>query len=95
VRSNGIKTFYLGQSVPHEDLKAVYRIHRPQLLITSMISSPPPKDFEAYIQTLSSDFHEATIIASGLMLRNTAFTVPKNVKPFYKATELSQLLKAL
>ena len=91
-RKKGFKTFYLGQSVPHEDLKAVYKIHKPDFLITSLVSFPSPKEFENYINTLSNDFPESTILASGLMLRKTAFKIPKNFKPFYRATELPALL---
>jgi DNA-binding transcriptional MerR regulator len=95
VRNKGFKTFYLGQSVPHRDLKAIYDIHRPRVLITSLISSPPASLLEKYIQTLSTDFSDATILASGRQLRNTAFLIPRNVKAFYKATELSSLLDAV
>jgi MerR family transcriptional regulator, light-induced transcriptional regulator len=94
-RSKGIKTFYLGQSVPHEDLKTVYNIHQPDILITSLISSPSTKHFEKYIHTLSTDFSQSVILASGLLLRKTAFHIPKNVRPFYKATELPALLDAI
>ena len=94
-RKNRIMTFYLGQSVPHEDLKTVCRIHQPNVLITSLISSHSPTELEKYIHLLSEDFASSTILASGLLLRNTAFRIPKNVKPFYKATELPDLLAAL
>ena len=94
-RNKGFKTIYLGQSVPHDDLKVVYKIHQPAVLITSLVSSPAPKDFEKYINTLSEDFSKSFILASGLMLRNTAFRIPRNVKPFYRATELPGLLKAI
>jgi DNA-binding transcriptional MerR regulator len=91
-RSKGFKTFYLGQSVPYEDLKTVYQIHQPTILITSFISAPSPQQLENYIHSLSKDFPEATILASGMMMRKTAFLIPKNVKPFYRATELPALL---
>ncbi len=94
-RSKGFKTFYLGQSLPHEDLKIVYRIHKPDILITSLISSPSPKGLEKYLEILSNDFPLATIFISGLRLRNTAFRNPKNIKPFYKATELPALLDSI
>ena len=94
-RNRGFKTFYLGQSVPHEDLKVVYKIHKPEILITSLVSFPPPRQFEQFIHTLSHDFADALILASGLMLRNTAFKIPKNVRPFYRATELPALLNAI
>jgi len=94
-RNKGFKTFYLGQSVPQEDLKTVYKIHKPDILITSLVSAPSPKHFEKYIHTLSQDFSDATILASGMMLRNTAFLIPKNVKAFYRATELPALLDSI
>ena len=94
-RKRGYRTFYLGQSVPHGDLKKIYSLHKPEIMITSLISVPVPSQFEKYMNSLSSDFPEATIFASGLMLRNTAFIIPKNVKPFYKATELPALLESL
>jgi hypothetical protein len=72
--------------VPHKDLKVIYEIHRPHILITSLVSSPPPKQLEGYLKLLSADFPDTTILASGMMLRNTSFRTPKNVKPFYKAT---------
>ena len=94
-RKKGFKTFYLGQSVPHEDLKTIYQIHQPHILITSLISSPSVRSFEEYIDMLSKDFSKSTILASGLLLRNTAFRIPKNVKPFYKSIELPALLDSI
>jgi methanogenic corrinoid protein MtbC1 len=93
-RVNGFRTYYLGQSVPYEDLKVIHEVHKPDILITSFTSSPPVKNFEGYVQKLSKDFAASTILASGHLLRNTAFQIPKNVKPFYKATELGALLRA-
>ena len=94
-RQKGFRTFYLGQSLPHEDLKKVYEIHRPHILITSLTSTPSPRELENYLQRLSHDFSGATILASGWMLRNTAFHLPKNVKVFDKISELPQILGGL
>lgn len=91
-RKRGINTLYLGQSVPYQDLKSVYKIHRPALLITSFISSPGPKELEKYVIQLSNDFPQSLILASGLLIRNTAFAIPRNVKTFYKASDLPALL---
>lgn len=94
-RQLGFRTFYLGQSVPYDDLKIVYQIHQPEILITSMISSPPAGLVEAYISALADDFPDALIFVSGLQMRNSGFIVPNNVKPFYQVTELPALLKSL
>jgi methanogenic corrinoid protein MtbC1 len=92
-KRNGFKTYYLGQSLPHEDLKAVYQVHQPEIMITSVVSTPSMKHFEKYLHQLSKDFSKSIIFASGPQVRNSAFRIPKNVKPFYKATELPSLLK--
>jgi MerR family transcriptional regulator, light-induced transcriptional regulator len=94
-RLKGFRTFYLGQSLPHDDLRKVFETHRPHILITSLTSTPSPRQLEKYLQTLSTDFSGATILASGWMLRNTAFILPKNVKVFDKTSELPELLRSL
>ncbi|HZX73967.1 MAG TPA: B12-binding domain-containing protein, partial [Cyclobacteriaceae bacterium] len=91
-RKSGFKTFYLGQSVPHDDLKKIQLVLRSRLLITSLTSTPAPQQLEHYLNTLSTDFPQSTILASGYMLRNTAFLLPKNIKVFDKALELPALL---
>jgi DNA-binding transcriptional MerR regulator len=95
LRSRGWKTYYLGQSVPHKDLLSVYGTHKPELLITSLISFPQPAHIETFIHRLSEDFRDATILVSGLRVRNTAFAIPKNVRIFYKSTELPTVLKSV
>lgn len=94
LRSRGWKTYYLGQSVPHDDLLSVYETHKPDLLLTSLISSPHPGQIETFIQRLSQQCKEATILVSGLRVRNTAFSIPGNVRLFYKVTELPALLRS-
>jgi methanogenic corrinoid protein MtbC1 len=94
-RLQGFKTLYLGQSVPYSDLKKVNEIFHPMVMVTAMVSSPVADQLENYLQTLAQDFPSVTIFASGNQLRNTAFHIPKNVKPYYKATELSSLLDKL
>lgn len=94
-RHNGLRTYYLGQSLPHEELKKIYETHRPHTIITSLTTTPAHDKLEAYLKLLSNDFSRSTILASGWLLRNTAFHIPKNVKIFDKASELPQLLKSL
>ena len=94
-RKRGINTLYLGQSVPYQDLKSVYKIHQPALIITSFISSPGPHELERYVLQLSHDFPQTLILASGLLIRNTAFAIPRNVKTFYKASDLPTLLSSV
>lgn len=91
-RKNGFKTYYLGQSVPFADLKEAYNIHKPHLLITSMTSSPAPHLLDNFMQTLCSEFLSSRILASGFLLKNTSFRVPKNLTLFRDVTELKDIL---
>jgi MerR family transcriptional regulator, light-induced transcriptional regulator len=94
-RKNGFKTFYLGQSVPHDDLKQVCQIHKPHLLITSLTSSPTTDHLNKYIQKVCSDFPESKILASGAVLRRASFHFPPNLKFFHTAHELREILLSM
>lgn len=92
-RKAGLKTFYLGQSVPHDDLRAVYEIHKPHLLITSLTSQPPVTQLNGYLNRLSEDFRSSLILASGVLLRKASFTFPGNLRYFETTDSLKALLR--
>lgn len=94
-RKCGIKTYYLGQSVPHDDLKIVCNIHKPHLLITCITAVPPVDQLNQYLQKLSHDFPSSKIFASGAMLRKASFQFPPNLKFFKDALELKSNLLLL
>lgn len=94
-RKNGFKTFYLGQSVPHEDLKTVCSIHRPHFLVTSLTSAPSADLLNSYLQKLCSDFPNSKIFASGAVLRRSSFKFSQNLKFFDNAMELRTMLISL
>jgi MerR family transcriptional regulator, light-induced transcriptional regulator len=91
-RKNGFKTYYLGQSVPHQDLKTVCQIHRPHFLITSLTSSPAIDTLNEYLRKLSVDFPETTILGTGALLRKSSFKFPSNLKFFENAVTLRNML---
>jgi DNA-binding transcriptional MerR regulator len=94
-KKNGFRTYYLGQSVPHEDLKVICTIHLPHILITSLTSVPAPNLLNDYLNKLSKDFPTSRILASGALLRKTSFHYPPNLKVFETAVELREILKEL
>jgi MerR family transcriptional regulator, light-induced transcriptional regulator len=94
-KKHGFKTYYLGQSVPHNDLKMVCSLYRPHLLITSLTSNPSLNQLNNYLQKLCNDIPESRILASGLMLRKASFVFPSNFKFFESAIELRQILLSM
>jgi MerR family transcriptional regulator, light-induced transcriptional regulator len=68
-RKAGLRTFYLGQTVPFDDLKSAYAVHEPQILITCLTSAISRTALENYINRLAQEFH-ATILMSGYQLQD-------------------------
>jgi hypothetical protein len=91
-RKKGYTTFYLGQSVPHVDLVKVVAVHRPELLITSFITSLNEEKLKDFVRTLSTDFKKQTILISGLAAQKSNFSAFKNIRQFRTSLELKALL---
>ncbi|MFZ5973194.1 MAG: MerR family transcriptional regulator [Bacteroidota bacterium] len=94
-RKEGFRTYYLGQSVPYNDLKQVYSIHQPHFIVTAITSSPGPKELQHTIDSLAHDFPKCTVLASGAAIRKTAIKFPSNFHVFDNALKLKELLRQL
>jgi DNA-binding transcriptional MerR regulator len=87
----GYRTYYLGQNVPHEDLVNVVKTHKPELLITSIIT--PIKGIEQYFEKLGHEFPTASIFASGIQTIPFKDLTIKNIRFFSTAFDLKALLQ--
>jgi len=95
VRQSGIRTYYLGQSVPYRDLKSICEVHKPDLILTSITSSLPPRQVQGYLDQLCNDFKTSKILASGAVLRNFPLQNPPNLTVFENAKGLKSFLNSL
>ena len=91
VRKSGYRCYYLGQNVPHEDLVSVYKVHQPQMMVTS-ITSNLQIPVETYFERLSNDFGGTKILASGYQTQKLAGLQMRNVQTFTTALELKKHL---
>jgi DNA-binding transcriptional MerR regulator len=89
-RKNGIRTFYLGQSVPYADLKQVVSAHQPTFIITSIITTLNKDHLLEYITRLSSDFDKQSILLSG-RIQELDLKKLKNINTFSSADTLKAL----
>jgi DNA-binding transcriptional MerR regulator len=92
VKKEGFRTYYLGQSVPHEDLKKIVDVHKPQYLIVSMTSYPSPKNIQAYLFQLAEDFPDLRILTTGSVIKKSALKIPANMHFFFNSLTLRLLL---
>jgi MerR family transcriptional regulator, light-induced transcriptional regulator len=90
-RKSGYRTYYLGQSVPHNDLMQIVEVHKPHILLTS-ITTPLPEPIENYFNKLSSDFPQAQVLAAGLQVQRYRGRKIDNLQVFSTVIELQQLI---
>ncbi len=90
-RKAGYRTYYLGQNVPYGDLLSVFERHAPDILLTS-ITSTPGSPIEAYLQQLNNDFSTVPILISGYQVLRYKGLKVGNIQTFSNALELKHFL---
>lgn len=91
LRKKGYRTYYLGQNVPHADVRLVYATHKPSILVTHITASLP-LPIDQYLNKLAEDFPEAEIYISGYQVINYKGIKLKNIQTFFTVQDLNQLL---
>ncbi len=89
LKTKGLRTIYLGQSVPHENLQSVYRLHKPAYIVSVLTCPPIDANIKEYIERLSSEFPHSRILLSGFQVLSAQFALPENVKTFADMQELA------
>lgn len=92
IRKAGYRTYYLGQNVPHEDLKQIVSLHKPGILVSSLTTAPEYISIENYLHQLEKDFPNQMILISGYQLQGIEYTPAANLKLFENALRLKELI---
>ncbi|UJP65701.1 MerR family transcriptional regulator [Mongoliitalea daihaiensis] len=95
IKLSGHKVLYLGQSTPSEDLFSVYKLHKPEFLMTVITTSPSTEFVQNYVDNLAENFPQSTIIVSGYQVVGQDFKFPKNVTPLYYLRSLKEYLQEI
>ncbi len=90
-RKAGFRTYYLGQSVPHDDLVSVFHVHQPDILISS-ITTATTEPIEKYLSRLTADFPNVPILISGQQMQKFNSGKVNNIQTFQQAMELNHFL---
>jgi DNA-binding transcriptional MerR regulator len=88
IKSRQNRTIYLGQSLPLTDLEEVYKIHKPDFLITVITTTPGPSDIQDYVNTISEKFADCKILLTGFQVIGQDLETPENVIIFNRIDEL-------
>jgi MerR family transcriptional regulator, light-induced transcriptional regulator len=90
IRKAGHRTYYLGQVVPHRDLVSVYHVHKPDVLVTAIITATTGQTIQNYIKLLATDFPSAKIFIAGAQIQKLTSTPFSNV---ILISEVSQIIR--
>ena len=87
------RVVYLGQSLPFDDLVMAYNLHKPDYVFTIMTSFPKKKNTQMFVNRLSRNCPDATVIITGYRALNSQLKLPKNVILINEIEELYQMIE--
>jgi DNA-binding transcriptional MerR regulator len=88
LKRQGLRTIYLGQSVPYNDIKMVCDLHQPKYIVTVITCPLAEISIESYLDQLSQEFTQQKILVSGYQFSTNDIKLPARVKLFNSPKEL-------
>lgn len=89
LRSKGISTVYLGQSLPYASLLEAVEVVKPQVLVTAWVTSVDGKYYRNYFERLRKDLPHLKIVVGGYQSFEHRSELPPTVNVFQSLEELS------
>ncbi|GJM59579.1 MULTISPECIES: MerR family transcriptional regulator [Persicobacter] len=94
LRNRKNKTFYLGQSLPFEELTSIFEIHQPDFLLTIITSVPGSYlEVQKFVDNMSAAFPKTTILISGPQVVGQGIIEPENVIVLNKFQDLVDFIE--
>lgn len=79
-KKRNYRIFYLGQSVPFEDLEKINSAASPEFIFTAFVNSIEKEQLEEYLAKLKECFQKQKIFITGGQVQDHAPSLPRNVK---------------
>ncbi|MEB2783204.1 MerR family transcriptional regulator [Algoriphagus persicinus] len=95
IKKHGHKVIYLGQSTPNADLVSVYKMQKPDYLLTIITSSPTGEKVQEYLDMLGKEFSNAKVFVSGLHTLQQSLSIPSNICLLTYSKEIKRFLVQL
>lgn len=91
IRSRRNKSIYLGQSLPISELTSVYEFYKPDFILTILTSVPGSANIQNYVNTLSTQFPQSTVLLSGMQVLGQDIDPPTNIKILTRPEQLIEI----
>lgn len=95
IKNRGHRVIYLGQNTPSDDLWSVYKLHKPEFLLTVITTSPSSEYIQEYLSKLAERFADCQIIVSGYQIVGQDLKLPKNIKAMHYIRQLKDQLEEI
>jgi MerR family transcriptional regulator, light-induced transcriptional regulator len=92
LRSRGVRTLYLGASVPVEDVEFVNRLRKPDYLYTHLTSVSHGFNFDKFLQQASKRFGDTPLMLSGRLALSYEKKIPSNFHLIKSLTEVMEFV---
>lgn len=93
VRSRGLRSIYLGQSLPLNDVFTISDVHKPDFVFTIITSVPSNEDVEPYLKKLASGLPHGKVIVTGYQVTSQEIPPIDNLQIIKNMSEFIELLK--
>ena len=92
LRSKGIPTFYLGQSLPYESLVECIEKLKPNYILSSWLTAVDEKLVVSYFKKLKSDYPNLDVFAGGPQIKANSAALKKYI---IEVNDLASIMKHL
>ncbi|MFT5749691.1 MAG: DNA-binding transcriptional MerR regulator [Ancylomarina sp.] len=91
-KNNGIRTLFLGQNLPYNDLEKVVADYRADAIVTSFIAPEKEGQLNDYLNRLERSFTFIEIFVTGLQLQQKDISIPDGLSVFSSSSTFKDLL---
>ena len=92
LRSKGVPTFYLGQSLPYESLVECIEKLKPNYILSSWLTAVDEKLVVGYFKKLKSDYPNLDVFAGGPQIKENSTALKKYI---IEVNDLASIMKHL
>ncbi len=93
IKKSGKLVYYLGSSVPFNDLVESGKMIEPDFLFSSITTSMSKEDITDYFKKLSEVFPFQKIFITGLQIKENVFDLPSNIVKVSSPVDFSQIIQ--
>ncbi len=91
-KKNGLRTLYLGQNLPYDDVEKVVNDYGADAIVTSFINPEKEGVLNEYLNRLGKGFPSMRIYITGLQLKQNDISIPSGLRVFSSLTAFMDLI---